>query len=335
MKNNIINLAFITDAKYAPITLVAIYSAIENKAPSSKYQINILCVDVPEKQLNDLKKLETKNVNINIIKKSEKYNRVNNNYYVTPTALFKFDLPEILNKLSKVLYLDSDVIVQEDLSSLYNTDLTGYCAGVVFHNYWKDNERLGLTNYFNSGVLLLNLSKLRKENYYEKLINEKFQNKSLKYMDNDVFNVVFAENVVSLPQKYNYLNIYNFYTCDTPPHESTSNICVLHYASYPKPWEFRDGKNAKIWHHYLKKLRSTKKYKYTMKKIKEFTKPKTQTPIFKKLLHCLFYKNNNNKKKFRLFGIPLFSLKRKTGKKVIKILGIKFALKGKGDKMGG
>lgn len=49
----------------------------------------------------------------------------------------------------------------------------------------------------------------------------------------------------------------------------------------------------------------------------------------------LFYKEKNSKKKFRFFGIPIFSLNQKGNKKVFKILGIKFSIKEKVDKRGG
>ena len=340
MQNNIINLVFITDAGYIPITMVAIYSAIKNKNPNSIYQINVLCIDVSEKQINELKKLEIQNATINIIRQDiKKYNNIANNYYVTTAALFKFDLPKILNKLDKALYLDGDIIVQKDLTELYNTELENCCAGVVFHNYWKDNERLGLNNYFNSGVMLLNLSKLRKEKYYKKLINEKLQNKTLKYMDNDVFNVVFAENVVSLAEKYNYLNIYNHPSINTTPQCDTANICILHYASGLKPWKFPDTINADIWYEYFNKLKNTRKYKYTISLLTPVPKQQKKLKDFQydiqKLLRKLFYKNKGNKKKFKLLGLPICSIKSKDNKKVFKILGLKFSFKNKVDKLGG
>ena len=110
----------------------------------------------------------------------EKYNNLEKkDFPVSTAALFKFDLPNLLpDSIEKVLYLDGDIIVQGDLSELYSTDISDVYAGVV-----KDyrgltlkgdfNERLKInhTAYFNSGVLLLNLSLLRNDNLPEKLLN--------------------------------------------------------------------------------------------------------------------------------------------------------------------
>ena len=82
--------------------------------------------------------------------------------HVSSTDFFKFDLPDVLSDWDKVLYIDTDMIIQGDLSQLFNTDLgEAYIAavkdmaGMALESH---HNRLGLGNYFNAGMMLMNLN---------------------------------------------------------------------------------------------------------------------------------------------------------------------------------
>ena len=168
-KSNI-NIAMITDDNYVMPTVVAIKSMLMNKDKNTTYIINVLTNNLSEKNILILKNLNSSYCVVNILNETqliEKYQNIEQNRHVTYAALLKFFLPNIFKELDKILYLDSDIIVQSDLNDLYNTDINDNYAGVV-----KDilavknpNHLLRLScankNYFNSGVMLLNLKKMR------------------------------------------------------------------------------------------------------------------------------------------------------------------------------
>ncbi|MBQ8630226.1 MAG: FkbM family methyltransferase [Alphaproteobacteria bacterium] len=364
---NQINIAFICDNNYALPARTAINSIIKNKDTNSFVKIYIIGVELSAENIAHFQKISGKDVAVQLIEKANIYQDVGlNHIYVSKAALFKFTLAKIIAE-DKVLYLDDDVIVEQSLTDFYNTDISQHYAAVIndfLAEKYGDNKRLNHKNYFNSGVMLLNLRKLREDNIPTKLLEYKKKNNS-KYMDQDAFNVVFAENVKFMPVQFNYLNAYDEAN-DSVLKENISNIVVRHYASYAhlKPWNNINATNAGLWLQYVlpedlgdvlknyfqninigsineninKINENIKQLQYQNKRLDEKIKKMQKSKISarcKRLLKKLFYKNKNNKKKFRLFGIPLFSLKKQPGKKVFKILGLKFSFKEKVDKWGG
>lgn len=85
------------------------------------------------------------------------------------SAYYRILLPNLLPEVDRVLYLDYDTLVVNDLTSLWQSDLEGHFLGcirdlgVTIKNGWS-NDLLGKygENYFNSGVLLMDLALLRK-----------------------------------------------------------------------------------------------------------------------------------------------------------------------------
>lgn len=88
--------------------------------------------------------------------------------HISLASYFRLLIPRVIDSsVAKILFLDSDLIVRHDISPLWNLNLAGYCHAAV-ENYgitasFKNN--LGLaegTDYFNSGVMLINTGEWRK-----------------------------------------------------------------------------------------------------------------------------------------------------------------------------
>lgn len=97
----------------------------------------------------------------------------------------------------RCLYLDSDTMVRGDLSDLYSTDLNGKSYGMVMGC---------IPEYgYNSGVILMNLKKLRDDNKWDKL-NEHLAKYARTYFlpDQTVINRFYKDDIFELPLKYNY-----------------------------------------------------------------------------------------------------------------------------------
>ncbi len=187
MYKNEISIVYICDEYYVMPTCVSIQSIYENKK-NSVYNIYIFGVELSDKSKKLIESLKLEDINIKLFTLDNKYDDINTTHvYVSKAALFKFDIPLILKDLDKVLYIDSDTVIMDDLAELYNTDLTDYYAGVVKDltsvHIFKDNERVGTKSYFNSGMMLLNLENLRKDNIPQKLLQYKLNTSSVKYMD--------------------------------------------------------------------------------------------------------------------------------------------------------
>lgn len=272
-----IKLVFICDNGFVMQTATAITSAIENKNRNSCYDIYVICSNVSEENKNKLKSLNTKKCKI-ILKDGDTKKFSNLHQYreggylsATEAALLKFDIPQILNELDKVLYMDGDVIIKKDLSTLFNIDLGDMlCAAACDSGaiYFKHQYAVQYPKYFNSGVMLLNLKRMRELNITQTLINTKKEINDKNLMDQNVFNIVFDKQIKILDIKWNFLivnlerakgkwsieqinelfnsNYKNFY--DIKKHSA-----IIHFSSKDKPWKFSDTPYADIWFKYYKK----------------------------------------------------------------------------------
>ena len=214
-----INLVYITNENYAMPTGISMLSLLENKAESTEVIFHIIASNVSDEHksrwhmiVGDKAKLQVIDVNEDFyIKLNEK--NLSKTEYVTPTALFKFEIPTIFNNVDKALYMDCDLIVNKDLTSLWETDISDVYAAVI--NDMGDTKiksgesllakRIGMNNndYFNSGVMLLNLKKMRSENVSDRLLE--YRRDGINYfMDQDALNIVFESSKKILPYIYNF-----------------------------------------------------------------------------------------------------------------------------------
>lgn len=267
-----ISLCFICDEYYVMPTAVAITSLIVNKNHDNFYGIYLVTNNLSDESITLFKNMETESVKIIIIKtdKGKDFDKYKmENHHVTPSALIKFELPELLpDELEKVLYLDGDIIVQKDLSVLFNEDIENVYAGVI-SNTPAGAERLNkifnvkYSSYFNTGVLLLNLKKMREEHISKLLIEYKYRNNHKDIlMDQDTFNIVFKEKVIYLSFYYNFSYIawfrhnikqlaehYGLKIVDSK-YKWVPEAFIIHYSSARKPWKYFHYFAADIWFHY-------------------------------------------------------------------------------------
>ena len=267
--NKTAQIVFTTDSKYHKYLQVALKSAIVNKNPDSIYNITILCVDLSDKEIDELKHMEENNVTINPINVSlndiSHFGNYKICYHVSKADLFKFMMPNILKDYDKVLYLDSDIIVRGDLMSLYNKNIKlNYLAAVrrcTFETITYDINIFGhdITYYppyvryvYNCGIMLLNLKKMRKNDITKKLIIAKENDKERVLMTQTAFNKVIPDIIVKkLNPIYNtvsrwnnndfeYLNFkrtyfpYLIFVSSIP--EMEKKAIIIHFAGSVKPW---------------------------------------------------------------------------------------------------
>ena len=138
------------------------------------------------------------------------------NLRVTVAGLYRLLIPQIFaDKLDKVIYLDSDIIVNLDISELWQIDLEDKViaaapeAEIILKNsaiadrYLVKNGYVAFENYFNSGVLIMNLKKLSQ--LEEHIISGiKFRGEHLEcdYFDQDILNYLFSGDYLKLEERF-------------------------------------------------------------------------------------------------------------------------------------
>lgn len=265
---NKVSLAFISDRHYALPTAVAITSLISNKHPDTCYDVFIITADIPESVLRKFHDLQGRHVDIHIVKTSLKpFDGLKRGEYVTHAAYLKFYLPDLLPDCDKILYIDSDVMIQKDLRDVFETDIEDYYAGVV-EDVPLIHNALCIAHYFNSGVLLLNLRLMREHDASTALFNICRSAKNLVYIDQDPLNIFFKRKVRLLPVIYNFeYNVFfhekNKFTLDTINHcfgthygsleDIKKDAVIIHFAAHYKPWLYFDTACVREWDEYFQK----------------------------------------------------------------------------------
>lgn len=264
--DTIVHIALITDNNYILPTAVCIQSILQNKNKDSVYDINILSDNIKSEYIDLFSKFSTENFYVKVLQIDNKYkNLYNKNDYVTNSAFIKFDIPFILKDFEKVLYIDTDTIILKDLSELYNNNLEDKYAGVVKDIgdlFYKRSEEIDIKDYFNSGVILYNAEKYRKEQINKTALKTYIDNgQSFICHDQDTLNIVFKNNILLLEPKYNFqqsiteypikkvLKYYNI----TSEALKQQNIAILHYTRL-KPWKYTFVTFGNLWKKYFLNL---------------------------------------------------------------------------------
>ncbi len=167
----------------------------------------------------------------------------------------RFLLPELLPDLSRVLYLDADTFVVDSPEPLWHMDLEGDSLGAVANvvePVMRDHVAgLGIEDgkgFFNSGVLLMDLDRMREDNSAGQLAQfASEQRGNLVWPDQDALNIVFAGRWHPLHPRWNAMNSLWFWgpwARDVfgrdAVREATTEPAILHFEgpSLLKPWHF-------------------------------------------------------------------------------------------------
>jgi len=259
IKNDTIDIFLCIDDAFVYPCLVTIKSIIDNSENKNLLSFFIL---VPEnfKSSGDIEKFKEKEIcKIQIISMGDKYEKLSTGRRWATPAYYRFSIPWITKK-KKAIYLDSDLLIRKDIKNLFDIDLEGYCYAAVVdgsanekHNLpnLEGNITIEKGNYYNSGVLLLNCDKIRKEMpaTFANLLLKQEEKNFYKFIDQDILNIACHNKIKKLPPKYNFvLNSYyggmlgtyensgKIYTEKKEEFKSAQEDATIVHFTNPKPW---------------------------------------------------------------------------------------------------
>ena len=156
--------------------------------------------------------------------------------HVSQAMYYRLFLPSLLPELRKVLYFDCDIIIESDITDLWETNTSGYgCAGWVEGDPVGGN-RLGIADdaYVNSGIMVLNLDYWREHGVTAKCMQWLESNPEIALLpDQDAINVVLRGAKKDIDIKWN-LNPLSFSTFEGL---SKHPARILHFTGPVKPWQ--------------------------------------------------------------------------------------------------
>lgn len=276
-------LALAADNNYMNQLFVAVQSAIRSADRDTKYEFHLLLnEDISSSNLEKLECMRELHKRhdfvIHHLKDIYKGN-VMRIGHITSVTYFRLQLPSLLAHAEKCIYLDCDVLVCQDLSELFRTDISEkYIAGVRAPRHYRTEKEIqenllrleisAIDQYINAGVMLMNLDRMRKdgiENQFHHLIKNNYP-----AQDEDIINKVCYGMIQILPPRYNIMP-YGFlsepaaevYQNDPGLQRAYSldewnncrlNPAIIHYATRHKPWNDLSVNHANLWWKTAKEL---------------------------------------------------------------------------------
>lgn len=267
-----INVVCIADDKYILPTAVFLQSIKQNQRSTTHCQVTVLTPQDSVQVMQSLKTLSSQGFTVQIkgldnswMSDLHQYKEVDDFCMASPSAMFKFIIPDLFPEHDRILYLDTDLMVRGDLLELYmRTTEDVYLLAVP--DMWKlvtERENVRDFNvYFNSGVMLLNLAAMRRDGIPGRLIQAKQQSRNFDLMDQDIFNQVCGSRFRLLELANNFLSV-----CYKRHHrrlqldavnrlyrskyrnvqEMSENSLIVHWAGSDKPWRTVDTPYAPEW----------------------------------------------------------------------------------------
>ncbi len=244
-QQKVVRLFFTVDDNYIPYLSVTIASIVRHASKKYKYHLTILHDGLSSKSKKALRKFQN-NKNIFIwfydvtLKVHSLSVKLDVRDYYTITTYYRLFLPDLFPLFNKGLYLDSDIVVRDDIAKLYFTDLGDNLVGAVpdasvqlydeFINYVHKVIEMDHTKYFNAGVLLMNFKKLREFGLEKRVVNLLKRVTFKVAQDQDLLNYLCKDKTLLLDKKWNVM----------PLGERVNEPSLIHYNLMFKPWNLEN-----------------------------------------------------------------------------------------------
>ncbi|MEJ1933478.1 glycosyltransferase family 8 protein [Nostoc sp. NIES-2111] len=248
-----INVVFCVDGEFCQHLCVTLASLLVNN-PSNAFRIFVIYDHVETDSLSRVQALANQYANCEVELcrfDSAPYRAFRLDAHISLASYFRIFLPKLIpERVDRVLYLDSDLIIRSDVSDLLSIDLNGaYLAGVSNVFSPENAARLGLPAsafYFNAGVLVINLQYWREKDVSARLVDYVVENADiLKFHDQDALNAVMHGKVRELDY------VWNFQARTRPQdmpaigrhpadYDAVANSArIIHFTTAQKPWYYR------------------------------------------------------------------------------------------------
>lgn len=273
-----------SDNGYVPMVTTTISSMLENASKDRFYDVVILEKDISHdnKDLMKAHFADYGNVSLrfcNVARMISSYILGTNNPHISIETYYRFIIQDIMPYYSKVLYLDSDLVVCGDIAELYDTEIGDSAIGAVRDIDYlanlncNDGARLEYTtkqlkmrnpyDYFQAGVLILNTDVMRQIHSVEEWLRIASESTDYIYNDQDILNAECEGRVTYIGQEWNVMHncfgrTYKLFPL-APADVYREHLSarkhphVIHFAGAEKPWTNPSCDYADVYWRYARK----------------------------------------------------------------------------------
>lgn len=264
-KENNIAIAFAANDYFAPYLATTIQSLVDNTSKDYNYDIIIMSQDFSDKN----KKMycdafQRENISIRYINPLT-YMRVDNLFvrgHFSAETYYRLALFKMLPDYEKIVYLDADLIIQDDIAKLYNINLENNLLAATYdadtaglYNGFEPNKKSYMDNilkikkpydYFQAGVLVFNLDEFRNTFELNKIME--FANSyQWELLDQDILNNLCQGRIKYVDMAWNVMVDYAGirinqiiskapYRLSKMYNDARKSPKIIHYAGPEKPW---------------------------------------------------------------------------------------------------
>ncbi len=273
-EKSIIPIFFTVDDTYVPFLSVTLQSIVEKSSTEYHYEIKILYAKLSNESKEKISKYTRNNITIEYVDVSEYFEKLKDKLYTrdyfSMTTYFRLFIASLYPQYNKAIYLDSDVVVLKDIADLYNIDIGNNLVGAVPDDIIQKNEVfqeyvekvVGVSsykNYFNAGVLVMNLEELRNYRFEEKFVYLLGTVKYAAIQDQDYLNRICKGRVKLIDFGWNIM------PSASAKEIEEENIKLIHYNYQYKPWHYDNILYGKYFWYYA----SRTEFYNELKKMKE------------------------------------------------------------------
>lgn len=320
-------IVFATDQSYALYFSVCLQSLFVHSNDTVNYDLLVFEEGLSKHtKENLLSIIQTKqNFSLRFFSLKEEMQKYNERTFYSQSHFsramyFRLFIPALLKKYTKVIYLDIDIILLADIAELFSTDITKFCiAGYIEPT---QRTRLFISDYINSGVLVMNLEQINKTDLLNKVVGILKKYQHLSCPDQDVLNMLFSGKICPLSVSWNFcwhFSLQDFKrTSDFYEAEKIIKKIkipkLIHYTSGEKPWNYPEKEFACLWWEYAQQLSfySEIKNKAAQDQLEWLKKQYDNYLEFQKTIYYWLYRRWNDLRKYDFpFLHPSYFFKNK------------------------
>lgn len=273
MQKPIIPIFYAADENYLPYLAVSLCSLKENASKDYRYEIYIMNAGMDMSKTDKVQAYEDENFGVHFVDVSDRIEEIKNSLqlrdYYTGATYYRIFIADMFPQYEKALYIDSDTIVLDDISKLCNVELGDHLIAAIrdavvanipeFCLYTKETLGIDTKEYFNAGVILMNLKEFRTSGFYDKFCKLLKTYKFSVAQDQDYLNVLCYKRTLLLGCEWNRMPL------GAANDEKPS---LVHYNLTLKPWHYDNILFQEYFWDYAKK---TEYYDFILNALKSYT----------------------------------------------------------------
>ncbi len=236
---------FAADENYMPFLAVTLTSMKKHMDKTRSYAIHVLYTGELGKNAEWVKGMAEENFSVSFTDISEKAELIKSvmrcRDYYTSAIYFRLFIPDLFPQYEKAIYLDCDIVLLSDVAELYDQEIGENYIGAVadevvasipqFRCYTKNALGIDAETYFNSGVITLNLKKLRGLDFYKTFYGILSSYDFVVAPDQDCLNLICKGKVYYYGGEWNKMPTAG---------DKNASPKLIHYNLCMKPWHY-DG----------------------------------------------------------------------------------------------